>query len=109
MFWGLANVLFLILSIRLSWRPLFLPLFPWEMCLAKGNALVDVQNTFTLVLKPPKEGRSHLDIVYALLPLKLSLPILPLNFPSCTSLGRIYMNLFTCEFWMFRELLRPFT
>lgn len=50
-----------------------------EMCLTKGKAPADVWDTFTLALKLSEEVGSHLDVVYALLPLKLSLPIFPLN------------------------------
>ena len=78
------------------------------MCLAKGNALVDTENTCTLALKLPAEVASHLDTVYAWLLVKLSLSTFPLNFTSCTSLGRIYMSPFTCEFWMPREPLKLF-
>lgn len=57
--------------------------FSLEMCPAKGNVLR--YEMLLHSLKLPKEVCSHLDIVYALLPIKLSLPILPLKLASCIS------------------------
>lgn len=58
------------------------------MSLAKGNAPSDLWNTLTFALKPPKEDGSHVDIVYALEPLKLSLPRLLLIFLAVLHLER---------------------